>query len=109
MASITVKFPESAKLPPELEHDPERARYLIVGALYYQREISIEEAQALTGDAPEVFAEKLVRYGFGAPGEVARGAADRGAGGPPPRTRWQALAERLERPPRLNLDLSRPY
>ncbi len=96
MASITIEFPESAKLPGELEHDPERARYLIVGALYAQHEVSAVEAQQLTGDGPEEFAEKLVHYGFEAPAEVAESSGVGQRENAKSRTRWQILAERLD-------------
>ena len=97
MASITVEFPESAKLPGELEHDPERARYLIVGALYSQHEISAAEAQQLTGDTSEAFAEKLKRYGFDVPAEAAGDTEPAQHRKAQPETRWQALAARFGR------------
>lgn len=96
MASITVHFPESAEVPSKLKGEPERALYLIVGALYTQHEISAEEAQRLTGDEPEVFEEKLMRYGFGKPWGPARASTAGASGSPSAQTRWKALASSLE-------------
>ncbi|MDY7094980.1 MAG: hypothetical protein SX243_18560 [Acidobacteriota bacterium] len=92
MSSITVTFPETATLPAELRDDPERARYLIVGGLYQQGRISRREAAALTGDAETEFVAKLERYGFQASGRAGTQATSSGK----PKTRWQALAERLD-------------
>jgi hypothetical protein len=92
MSSITVTFPKTATLPAELRDDPERARYLIVGGLYQQGRISRREAAALTGDAEVEFVSKLERYGFQASGRADTQATSSGE----PKTRWQALAERLD-------------
>ena len=89
MPNLTIQFPVGAQLPAPLEEDPDLARYLIIGALLSQREISASDALRLSGDSPQTFEEKLIRYGFGVP------AGKTGDSGDTP-NRWQALANQLE-------------
>ena len=62
--TLTIRFPDSATLPPDLQSDQEFLRYAVVGALYTRGILSGREARELTGDSRRAFEEKMSQYGY---------------------------------------------
>lgn len=62
--TLTIEFPETAKLPEDLHVDQEFLRYAVAGALYTRGLVSGREARELTGDSRRTFEEKMSLYGY---------------------------------------------